>query len=183
MSLVPSLRTQASLSRNRSPDLRERRSRSPSHTLTRNLDLIIQLINLLKRKTLGLVDHEVDECDAEEAACEPDEEDLRLEIGISRAPVDEVGCRVSDSPVQEPICGGGHGERLCTNLEREDLSCHDPGDWSPGGSEEEDVDADESNGSLLRGEVLGEHTSVCVLAGCGGTEDSNEKLADGHSNS
>lgn len=38
----------------------------------------VQLVDLLQRQTLGLVDEEVDEGDAEEAAGEPDEEDLGL---------------------------------------------------------------------------------------------------------
>lgn len=114
------------LRRNASPNLAERRRRLPPRALPRARHLRVQLINLLKRQALGLVDHEVDEGDAEEAAGEPDEEDLGLEVGVARAVVDEVGGGVGDGPVEEPVGGGGHGEALGTDLEREDLTRDDP---------------------------------------------------------
>lgn len=52
--------------------------------------------------------------------------------------------------------------------------------WSPGGSKEEDVDADECDGSSLCTEILREHGAVGSLASRSGTEDGNEQLADGH---
>jgi hypothetical protein len=112
------LRAQPALGRNTSPDLRKRRSRFPPHTLSGNLNLIIQLIDLLQGKTLGLIDHEVHEGDAQEAACEPDEEDLGLEVSVSWAPVYEVGSRVCDGPVEQPVCGRRHREGFSANLER-----------------------------------------------------------------
>ncbi len=180
MSRIHSLRAQTTLSRNRSPDLRESSSWSPAHTLTRNLNLIIQLIDLLKGKALRLINHKVDEGNTQKAAGEPDEEDLGLEIGITRAPVDEIGCGVGDRPVQEPVGGGGHGERLGSDFQRKDLAGYDPGDRTPGRGEEEDVDADEGDGCLLSTEVLGEDGPVWVLARGGGAQDGDEKLADGH---
>jgi len=157
MSTIRSLRAQTALSRNRSPDLRESSSGSPTHTLTRNLNLSIQLVDLLKGKTLRLIDHHVNEGNTQKAASEPDEEDLGLEI-------DEIGCGVGDRPVQEPVGGRSHRERLGSDFEREDLAGNDPGDGAPGRGEEEDVDADEGDGCLLSSEILGEDGPVCVLA-------------------
>jgi hypothetical protein len=51
----------------------------------------------------------------------------------------------------------------------------------PGGSEEEDVDADECDGCFLSAEVLRKYRSICVLTRTGCAEDGNEKLADCHS--
>jgi hypothetical protein len=164
MSTIRSLRAQTALSRNRSPDLRESSSGSPTHTLTRNLNLSIQLVDLLKGKTLRLIDHHVNEGNTQKAASEPDEEDLGLEICITRAPIDEIGCGVGDRPVQEPVGGRSHRERLGSDFEREDLAGNDPGDGAPGRGEEEDVDADEGDGCLLSSEILGEDGPVCVLA-------------------
>lgn len=63
--------------------------------LAGNSNFIVELVNLLEGESLGLVDEEVDEGDAQETAGEPDEEDLGLEVGLSAAVVDEVGSRVS----------------------------------------------------------------------------------------
>ena len=73
-----------------------------------DFDLIIQLVNLLEGKALGLVDHEVDERDAQETAAEPDEEDFRLQVGVSGPEVDQVRRGIGDCPVQEPVGGGRH---------------------------------------------------------------------------
>jgi hypothetical protein len=67
----------------------------PLSGLASNSDFIIELVNLLKRESLGFVDEEVDKGNAQETAAEPDEEDLGLEVGLSGAVVDEVGSRVS----------------------------------------------------------------------------------------
>lgn len=64
----------------------------------------VELVDLLERQALGLVDEEVDKGNAEEAATEPDEENLALQVGIARAVVDEVGRRVGNGPVEEPLC-------------------------------------------------------------------------------
>ncbi len=66
-------------------------------------DSLVQLVDLLERESLGLVDEEVDEGDADEAASEPDEEDLALQVGIAWTVVDEIRGRVRDSPVEEPL--------------------------------------------------------------------------------
>ena len=72
------------------------------------VDLGIQLVDLLERKTLGLVDHGPDEEDADEAASAPDEEDLGTQVGIARACVDHVRGGVSNTEVEEPVGGRGH---------------------------------------------------------------------------
>ena len=121
------------------------------------LNLGVQLVDLLERKTLGLVDHGPREEDANEAAAAPDEEDLRLEVNTlwwrSRIVVDQVWCRVGNGPVEKPVRGCGHGKRLGADLEREDLSSDDPCYWTPRAGEEENVDADEGNCGLLSGLV------------------------------
>jgi hypothetical protein len=72
-----------------------RLSGSPLLGLASNTDFVVQLINLLEGQTLGLVDEEVYESNAQETATEPDEEDLGLEIGLSGTEIDEVGSRIS----------------------------------------------------------------------------------------
>jgi len=174
----------SALPSNTGSNLPECMRRDPSHTLGRNLNFIIQLINLLKRKALGLINHEVHESDTQEAASEPDEEDLRLQVCVSGTPVDEVRSGVRNCPVEKPVGGRGHGETLGADLERKDLTGHDPGDGTPGGGEEEDVDADECDAGLLGFEVLAEDRSVGrVLASGGRTEDGDEKLRDCHADS
>jgi hypothetical protein len=49
--------------------------------------------------------------------------------------------------------GSGHGQTLGTGLEREHFSGHDPGNRAPRTGEEENVDADESDGGALRREI------------------------------
>jgi hypothetical protein len=47
-------------------------------------------------------------------------------------------------------------------------------------AKEEDVDADECDGSPLCTEILREHGSIGGLTSRSGTENGNEQLADGH---
>jgi hypothetical protein len=103
--------------------------------LPRLADFAVELVDLLERQTLSLVDHEVDKGDADEAEAAPDEEDLGLQVGVARAVVDHVRGGVGDCPVEEPVGGGSHGERLGADLEREDFAGDDPGDGAPGGSD------------------------------------------------
>ena len=106
----------SALATNTASHLSERRRRHPSHTLTCHGNFGIELIDLLERKTLGLVDHEVDKRDAPEAAREPDEEDLALEVCVTGSEVDQERRAVSNRPVEQPVGGGGHGQRLCAHL-------------------------------------------------------------------
>lgn len=134
-------------------------------------DDAVQLIYLLKGEALGLIDQGPHETDADQAEGRPNEEDLRLEVGVLR--VDHVRCGVRDGPVEQPIAGGRHGEALGADLEREELACHDPGDRAPRAGEEIDVKADKRDGSTLSGEILGTRY---------GADDGDDVLADTHSN-
>lgn len=78
---------------------------------------------------------------------------------------------IADTEVPEPVGGGSHRHSLGTDVEREDFTSDDPGDWSPSGSEEGDVDADEGDEDLLSGQV--------VLRD-GNTDDGDDVLADEH---
>lgn len=51
----------------------------------------VELVHLLERETLGLVDHTPHEEDADEAAAAPNEEDFGAEVGVAGAGVDHVG--------------------------------------------------------------------------------------------
>lgn len=134
-------------------------------------DLAVELVNLLERQTLGLVDHGPGEEDTDEAASAPDEEDLSAEVGVAGSVVDHVGCSVTNGEVEKPVRSGCDGEGLSADLEREDLASNDPSDWAPRAGEEEDVNADECNKSLLG--------RLVVDAG-NGTRDGDNELADSH---
>lgn len=78
----------------------------PLGALARGAALVgVELVDLLQAESLGLIDEEVDEGDAEEAGAKPDEEDLALQVGVALAVVDEVGGGVGDCPVEEPLAG------------------------------------------------------------------------------
>ena len=96
----------AALVSDRSPPLLEGGSGHPVLALPRRaqaLHLRVQFVDLLQGQTLGLVDEEVDESDADEAAGKPDEEHLRLQVGIALSVVDEVRRHERDRPVEEPL--------------------------------------------------------------------------------
>jgi hypothetical protein len=160
--------------------LAEGNGRSPVLAQPGTAHLAVQLIHLLKGKTLGLVDQKVHERDAQEAAAAPDEEDLGLQVGVARAVVDQIRGGVGDGPVEQPVGGGGHGEGLGADLEGEDFASHDPGAGAPGGGEEEDVEADEGDGGLLGGFVVDDDDAVGVLAGGGGADNGDDELRDAH---
>jgi hypothetical protein len=100
--------------------------------LPRLADLAVKLVDLLEGETLSLVDHEVDEGDANEAEAAPHEEDLGLEVGVAGAVVDHVRGGVGDGPVEKPVGGGSHGEGLRADLQGEDLAGNDPSNGTPG---------------------------------------------------
>jgi len=83
-------------------------SRTPLQRLWSTLDIGVELINLLQTESLGLVDHEVDEGNADEAEATPNEEDLGLKVGVAWTIVHKVWSGVSDGPVEQPVGGGGH---------------------------------------------------------------------------
>ena len=93
--------------------------------------LAVELVDLLEGEALCLVNHAVDEEDANEAASAPDEEDLGAHVGVTGAGVDHVRSSVTNRKVEEPVGGGSHRERLGADLERENLTSHDPGDRAP----------------------------------------------------
>ena len=144
--------------------------RNPANRLPSTGNLSIKLINLLKRKTLSLVDAGVNEQSTDEAESTPDEEHLGLEIGVSRSAVDHVRGGVGNSPVEQPVGGGGDGETLGTRLEGEEFTRHDPRDRAPGAGEEEDVDAHEGDEDFVRDVGVG---------GC--ADDCDDELRDAHS--
>jgi hypothetical protein len=136
------------------------------------VDDTVQLVDLLQRQALGLVDHEVDKGNAHEAEAAPHEEDLALEVGVLL--VDHVGGGEGDGPVEEPVAGSGHRETLGAGLEGEQLAGNDPGDGTPRRGEEEDVDAHERDGSALGSQVRG--TGDCA---CDGDNELAHTHADG----
>lgn len=78
------------------------------------------------------------------------------------------------------VGGSGDGQALGTVLEREDLARDDPGERAPGGSEEENVDADKGDASLLGVRVVDDDLALVILARRQGSEHRDEELADGH---
>ena len=97
-------------------DLTESSSWLPTDTISRDTDFSIQFVDLLKGKALCLVDHKVHEGDTDEAAAEPDEEDLGLQVCVAGSEVHEIGGRVDNRPVEEPVRCGGHRESLGSDL-------------------------------------------------------------------
>jgi len=114
---------------------------------------------------------EVGEQKAPGASRSPDEEHLDLETGGAGLLVDQVGGSVTDTKVPEPIGGDGEGHGLGTDVEGEDLTGNNPGNWTPRRSEEGDVDTDEGDQNLLSGGVG---------SGNGDTDDGDHELAKAH---
>jgi len=102
----------------------------------------------------------------------PNEEHLYFKTSRIWRLVDQVGRGVTDAKVPEPVRGGGEGHGLCANVEREDFTGDDPSDGTPGGGEEGNVDADESNQNLL---------PSGVRHGDRDTDNGDQELANAHS--
>jgi len=81
------------------------------------------------------------------------------------------------------VGGSGDTERGGTSLERENLACDDPSERTPRGREEEDVDADKRNASLLRSNIVHNDGAIRVLAGGQRAQHGNEELTDSHADS
>ncbi len=112
--------------------------------------LAVQLVDLLERQALGLVDQRVHKCGAHEAEAAPDEENLDAQIRVTRfAAAHEVRDGVGNGPVQQPVRRRRHGQRLGAHLEREQLARHDPRHGAPRAGEEEDVDAHKRHQHLV----------------------------------
>lgn len=86
--------------------------RSPPGRLASIRHFGVELVDLFQTETLRLIDEEPDVGDADEASTEPDKEDFGLEVGEAFAVVDQVGGRVGNGPVEQPVGGGGHAEGL-----------------------------------------------------------------------
>jgi hypothetical protein len=169
---------------------REGRMRHPLAGRTGS-GLLEHAVDLLERETLGLGHEEVGEGPADAAKTAPHEEDVGAEVGVALAGADEVGGDCCDDlgqislcesgrqrgfayAVPEPIGGGGETDTTGTDGEREDLADDDPGSGAPGGSEEEDVQADEGNHGADSGVVV-----LGFLSG-GNTDDTDDELHDDH---
>ena len=122
------------------PPLTMRRNRSLSNLLPvprrfpRPVLVVVQLVDLLKRHILRLVDEEVHEKHRDPCETAPDPEDVGLRWVESAG---EVGGDEGEEPVEEPVGGGGlrvvsicyaidsdagstyHRETLSTSLQRE----------------------------------------------------------------
>lgn len=133
--------------------------------------LLHHFVNLFERQALGLGNEEISEEDASGTSCTPNEEDLGTQVALIL--VNHVGSDVTDDKVPEPVGGGGKSNTLGTNGQREDLANDDPSSGTPGGSEEEDIDADEDNKDIASG---------AGARSCG-TDDGNDEFTEEHTNS
>lgn len=133
--------------------------------------LLHHLVNLFERQALRLGNKEISEENASGTSRTPDEEDFGTQVALVL--VNHVGSDVADDEVPEPVGGGGKSNTLGTDGQREDLSNDDPSGRTPGGSEEEDVDADEDNKDIAGG---------TGTRGCG-TDDGDDEFAEKHTNS
>jgi hypothetical protein len=133
--------------------------------------LLHHLVNLFERQALGLGNEEISEEDASSTCRTPDEEDLGTQVALVL--VNHVGSDIADDKVPEPVGGGGKSNTLGTNRQREDLANDDPSGGTPGGSEEEDVDADEDDKDIASG---------AGARSCG-TDDGDDEFAEKHTNS
>ena len=94
-------------------------------------NMVIQVINFLESKPFRLIDKEGNENHTAEAAGTPNEEDLDSQTSRSRSRVDEIRCRVAESPVEEPIGGDRACDGLGSELKWENLADNDPPHWTP----------------------------------------------------
>ena len=136
--------------------------------------LLIHEIDLLEGKTLGLGNAEVGEDKAAETCATPDEEHLRLEASRSGLLVDKVGGGITDTKVPQPIAGNRERHGLCTNLQGENFTGDNPGDRTPCGCEEGNVNANESDEHTLTSQVVNRD---------GDTNDGDDELANTHASS
>jgi hypothetical protein len=99
------------------------------------------------------------------------EKHLRLQIRIPLPLINHIRRRIRKRKVQQPIRRCSHGQGFGSDFQREELARDDPGDWTPGAGEEENVEAHESDGDFLGRLVVG--------AG-DGSGDGDDVLADAH---
>jgi len=95
---------------------------------------------------------------------------------------DHVWSDNSNDGVPEPVGGGGESDTTGSDGKREDFTDENPGTRSPGGSEEEDEDGNESDLCVNSSDVVGDGLSSGVEGGLvetdSDTDDSDEELAD-----
>jgi len=143
--------------------------------------LLQHLVDLLERETLGLGDEEVGEGERDAAESTPQEEHFRAQVGIARIAADEVWSDDSNDAVPEPVGGSREADTAGADRKREDLANDDPGGRTPGGSEEEDVDADKRNhGRDCSGVVQG---LVIMRLTSSDTNDADNELSNDHAQS
>lgn len=133
--------------------------------------LLQHAIDLFQREALGFRDQQVGVDETESAERAPDEEHFLAQVGSVLA--HHVRGDNGDDTIPQPIRGGGQANSTGADGEREDLSNHDPSSRAPGGSEEENVDADEGN--------FGSHGTL-VLA-VGDADNGDNELTDQHAES
>ena len=122
----------------------------------------------------NLRDIEIGEQDASGTCRSPDEEHLDPETGVTGARVNQVGNGVDDNEVPEPVGSDREGHSFGTDIEREDFTGDYPGDGTPSGGEEGDVNADESDQHFLSGGVRSRNCD---------TNDGDQEFANAHADS
>jgi len=138
---------------------------------THRSGVLVQEVDLFEGQPLGLRYAEVGEQEASSTSGSPNEEHLDLEASRTGLLVDQVGGSVADTEVPEPVRSGGEGHCFSTDVEREDFTGDDPSNGTPGGSEEGNIDADESNQNFLSGSVRGRNRDA---------NDGNQEFAKTH---
>jgi len=132
-------------------------------------------VDLLEGEALGFWDEHVGVDEAGGAERAPDEEDAGPEVGFALVGADHVWGDDGDDAVPEPVGGGGESNTTGSDGEREDFTDENPSTWTPGGGEEEDVDADECN--------LGGGGLLVAIGSGSDTNDTCDELADQHTKS
>lgn len=128
---------------------------------------LVKLVDLLQRKTLGLVDGQECEQETQEVAASPDEEHVGTQVTLVW--VDHVWGRVSNGEVPQPVRSGTQSDGLSSGSQWEDLTDNDPSGRTPSGSEEGNEDAAEGNQDVLGSAGVGSDTG-----------DGNDELRQRH---
>ena len=139
--------------------------------------LLEHLVDLLESKTLCLRDEEVGEEEGDAAKTTPHEEHVGAELGRVGTVGNKVGGNDTDDAVPEPVGRGRDTNTTRADGEREDLADNNPSAWTPGRSEDGDVQADEGDhglGGIGVGRVVDS-----VLTG-GSTNGTDDKLHNDH---
>ena len=145
-------------------------------------DFVHHSVDLFKSKTLGFGNEEVGVEDAAEAKGSPHEEDLGLQVSL--VSTDQVGSDDRNDAVPQPVGSSGKTDTTGTDGKREDFTNNNPSGGTPGGSEEEDINGNESDLNVDSVDVDGNGSTGSVNVGLvetnGDTNNSNNEFADGH---